>query len=250
MFFWAFGYFTGMLTSLLQQVRTGWGLLEHLFYPRLCLACQRRQAPGQANICVACRYRLPVTNFHTVVDNPMAERLWGRLPFEQAAAYLYFDRGGQVQQLIHQLKYRNRPDIGEELGRLYGQVLAQADSWQRPDLIIPVPLHPRKLHQRGYNQAAAFGRGLAEALGLRQMEHALRRTTYANSQTRKTRLERMANVTDAFALAASPAELSGKHLLLVDDVFTTGATLEACALPLLAVEGVRISMATIAIATQ
>ena len=162
-------------------------------------------------------------------------------------AMFHFIKQGRVQQLIHHLKYEGRRDIGYGLGRTYGPVLAEALAADPPALIVPVPLHPRKQHKRGYNQAEVFARGLSEAMDIPHAGRVLVRTVYATSQTNKGRLERFQNVSKAFALKKK-APIQGKHILLVDDVLTTGATLEACAQQLLQVPKVRVSMATIAIA--
>jgi len=181
------------------------------------------------------------------MENAFTERFWGRLPLERGMAMFHFVKQGRVQQLIHHLKYEGRRDIGYGLGRSYGNVLKEALANDLPSLIIPVPLHPKKKHQRGYNQAVAFARGLSEALDISVNEEVLARTVYATSQTSMGRLERFQNVSRAFTLKNS-ATIAGKHVLLVDDVLTTGATLESCALQLLQAPDVRVSMATIAIA--
>ncbi len=158
----------------------------------------------------------------------------------------HFVKGGHIQSLIHALKYRSQSQVGIGLGREYGRMLAASYGEQRPDLIIPVPLHPKKKHKRGYNQAACFGQGLSESLQIPMAEHFLVRAVYQTSQTHKGRLERFQNVLAAFK-AKNLNQLSGKHVLLVDDVLTTGATLEACAIQLQEAMDIKVSMATIAI---
>ena len=148
---------------------------------------------------------------------------------------------------MHQLKYKDRPDVGQYLGKVYGAMLRQAPAFESVELILPVPLHERRLRQRGYNQSAAFAEGLAQAWGIPFDDKALRRTQHTETQTHKSRIERFDNVSAAFAVAQAET-LQGKHLLLVDDVLTTGATLEACGLKLLEIPGTRLSLATIAIA--
>lgn len=218
-----------------------------LFYPNLCLACGRNLPPRQEGICISCRYKLPKTNFHLEADNAFAERFWGRVPLQAGAAFLYFTKGGRTQRLIHHLKYEGKREVGVYLGQLYGQALREAPVFRETTLILPVPLHPRKLHQRGYNQSALFAQGLSDAMGIPWMPGGLKRTEYTTTQTKKSRLERFDNVEKAFVVPR-PEKIEKQHVLLVDDVITTGATLEACALKILEVPGTKVSMATIAIA--
>ena len=222
-----------------------------LFFPRPCLACREPLVAGEQHLCTACRAELPYTDFHHLppADNPLARRFWGRLPVQHALSYLRFVRHGRVQQLLHQLKYRGQREVGLALGQLYGaELAATAGLGGAFGLIVPVPLHRRKLARRGYNQAEAFGAGLAGALPCPQAATALRRTEHTASQTRKGRLERWQNVATVFEVA-EPAAVAGRHVLLVDDVLTTGATLEACGTALFAAGASALSIATIAYAT-
>jgi ComF family protein len=171
----------------------------------------------------------------------------GRIELEHACSGFVFTKGGALQELIHQLKYNNQQQVGLELGRRCGELLQTIASYQQIDAIVPVPLHPKKMRQRGYNQAALFGQGLSGILQKPCWEQALQRNRYTETQTKKSRLERLENVHQAFTVP-DKAALIGKHLLLVDDVITTGATLEACAQTLLAIEGVRVSIVAIALA--
>ncbi len=218
-----------------------------LFYPNLCCACGKNLLLSQQVLCIDCQYRLPKTQFHHHADNPFAERFWGRLPLHAGASLYFFTKGGRVQRLLHALKYEGRQELGRYLGNMYGAELAQSSLFAGIDLIVPVPLHPRKRRQRGYNQSDCFAEGLSEALGRPWLPNALIRQSFTQTQTRKSRFERLRNVEEAFALQ-QPQALSGKHILLVDDVMTTGATLEACGLLLTGLPDVRLSMATIAIA--
>jgi ComF family protein len=205
--------------------------------------------PGEDHLCLRCQFQLPETRYHEHPENPFTERFWGRVPIEAGAALYHYTKGGAVQHLIHALKYHHRPAIGQQLGRLYGQQLLAAGAFSRPDLIVPVPLHPRKAHQRGYNQAACFAQGLADSLDIPWEAGILQRREYTATQTKKSRLDRLANVLEAFVLAR-PERVTHRHVLLVDDVLTTGATLEACAIRLREAPGCRVSMATLAIATD
>jgi len=219
-----------------------------LFFPRPCLACAEPLLAGEHYLCTACRAELPYTDYHQLPaeQNPLARRFWGRLPVRHALSYLRFVRHGRTQQLLHQLKYGGQREVGQALGRLYGAELTSANVPGADfELIVPVPLHRRKLARRGYNQAEAFGAGLAAGLGCPQTAQALRRIEHTTSQTRKNRLERWQNVATVFEVA-EPGAVAGRHVLLVDDVLTTGATLEACGTALLGAGASALSIATIA----
>ena len=220
----------------------------NLFFPNLCLSCQGETTSYEDILCLKCLLKLPKTNFHTEKENPFTDRFWGRIALQNGAALYHFVKGGRTQQLIFQLKYNGRKDIGTKLGRLYGRQLKESPFFEDIDLVLPVPLHPKKERQRGYNQSLYFAKGLAEALGSRLDSKTLIRTKSTNTQTKKSREQRFENVLDAFEIQATN-KWEGKHVLLVDDVITTGATLEACGLRLLAAyPKITLSMATIAIA--
>ena len=227
--------FTRWLHDLLAQ-----------FYPNLCLACQENAPIPKDFLCLTCERKLPATNFHQEKENAFTERFWGRLPLHAGAAFYHFVKGGRTQGLIHQLKYNGRKDIAFELGKRYGWQLKAAPLFSVVDGIVPVPLHPKKERLRGYNQSLYFAKGLAESMSLPVWSKALKRKTYADSQTEKTRIQRLENVMTAFEVTQIEV-LKGKHILLVDDVLTTGATLEGCGLKILEIENTTLSMATIAI---
>jgi ComF family protein len=220
-----------------------------LFFPQVCLACQDSLVAGEHHLCTTCRAELPYTNYHLLptAQNPLSRRFWGKLPVAHTLSYLRFLRHGQVQHLLHQLKYQGQQELGKALGQLYGAELAEASLSLTFDLIVPVPLHRRKLARRGYNQADAFAEGLAATLPCPWSATALRRTEHTASQTRKSRAERWHNVATVFEVA-NPQEVADRHILLVDDVLTTGATLEACGAALLAAGARQLSIATIACA--
>jgi len=192
---------------------------------------------------------LPVTGFHLEPGNPLAEVFWGRVWLEQAVAWFYFRKGSAYQEVLHQLKYNHRPDIGVFLGRQFGYELKRSPVFIKPDLIIPVPLHRRKMRSRGYNQSEMIARGLSEALSIPFDAQSLRKPAVTSTQTRKSRFERWVNVSGKFEIICS-GPVAGRHVLLVDDVVTTGATLEACAEVLLKVPGVKVSVAAVAWARE
>ena len=218
-----------------------------LFFPELCAACGKNLFKNEEVICTSCIFHLPYTHHHKDPDNRVARQLWGRFPFIQAGAFVYFRKGNKVQHLMHQLKYNNRPETGTRMGELYGAELKRSSEYILPDAIIPVPLHPQKKKKRLYNQSECIANGLAEALNIPVICNNLCRVENTETQTRKTRFARYENLKEAF-LIRDPAALEHKHLLLVDDVITTGATLEACGTVLLELNSVRISIAALAFA--
>jgi ComF family protein len=190
---------------------------------------------------------LPKTFYHKDPKNPLFELFWGKIPVETVASFYFFNKGNKVQNMVHQLKYKDRPDIGVYLGKRYGAYLRNDELFSRIDCIIPVPLHDKKLFIRGYNQAEMFAQGLSFAMKIPYDATSFIRSEATETQTRKTKQERWENVKDKFKVIDESA-IRNKHILLVDDVLTTGATLEACAHTLLALPGVKISIATIAAA--
>lgn len=227
-----------ILTSLVD------GLLG-LFYPKLCLGCGENLQSGHDLICAICQNEMPQTQLHMSRENEFTEKFTGRIPVETGAAFFYYSKNLHTRRLIHQLKYHDKPELAIQIGRIYGEILKKSPLYQDVELIVPVPLHPKKEWQRGYNQAAKFGEGLAESMGIEQVEHGMRRIEHRDSQTKKRRAARHDNARQLYEVADA-AKLSGKHVLLVDDVLTTGATLENCGKYLAELPGTRISLATIA----
>jgi len=218
----------------------------NLLFPKVCDGCGTPLNSQEDLLCLTCLYQLPRTNFHLYKANPIAQKFWGRTPINEAFSFLLFEKGNMTQRLLHALKYRHRQDIGERLGLIFGRDLAE-DSYSGPDYIIPLPLHETKHKIRGYNQCTSIVNGMTIHLGIPVLHDAVKRITANATQTNKGRFERWLNVENIFAVV-SPEILSGKHILLVDDVITTGSTLEACAKVLLA-SGVReVSLATLACA--
>lgn len=216
-----------------------------LFYPRYCFACDQGLAKGEEEVCSACMLELPRTYYHTDSENALMNRLQGRVPLQFAAAFFLFRKSGKVQRLLHQLKYNNHPEIGDTLGQVYGHDLREYYFDQKVDVIIPVPLHASRKRKRGYNQSAEFGKGLSKSLEKPCREDVLVRITKTETQTKKTKLKRWQNVKEVFHVVR-PDELYQQNVLLVDDVITTGATIEACAKMLLEAGCKSVSIASIA----
>lgn len=196
---------------------------------------------------MSCYYRLPRTNFHTDRENRVEKRFFGKIPVEEASALFYFNKGSDFRHLIHLLKYKDRQDVGEALGRMAGRELITNGTFKDIDCIVPIPLHTKKERKRGYNQAECIAKGLSEILGKPVELEGVKRVKANKTQTKKSVLQRWQNVQEIFELK-NMEQIEGKHILLVDDVLTTGATMEACAITLLRANGVRISLFTLAVA--
>lgn len=218
-----------------------------LLFPDLCRACADSLVAGEKYICTACLYDLPYTDFHLYADNIVARLFWGRVPCHAAMAMLYFRKGSRVQQLIHQLKYKDQTDLGITLGKMLGERLAMHADYHQAEVILPVPLHPKKERSRGYNQSRTIADGIALVLQLPVSSSYLLRERQTSTQTKKNRYRRFENMKSVFAVP-NPQTLAGKHVLLVDDVITTGATLEACTQVLLEAGVSKISIAALAFA--
>lgn len=223
--------------------------LFSLFFPDLCLGCGEPLVKGERYLCSVCQFHLPRTNFQFDIDNAVARVFWGRVKLEAAASFCYFTKGSNIQRLLHKLKYEGDREIGLYLGETYGRELKASILYDEIDLIIPVPLHPRKQRKRGYNQSEAIGQGLSRTLQAALETNVLFRKTNTSTQTRKTRYKRWENVENVFEVRR-PDLIRDKNVLLVDDVITTGATLEACAAALLTEQGVRVSVVSIAYASN
>ncbi|HRS54588.1 MAG TPA: phosphoribosyltransferase family protein [Bacteroidales bacterium] len=219
----------------------------YLLWPKTCVACGRSLFKHEENICNICYLELPKTNFHLYIDNPVSRLFWGRVKIEAAASFLYFNKGNKVQHIVHSLKYKGNKEIGIFLGKIYGEVLKYSPLFNIVDEIIPVPLHYKKFIYRGYNQSEMFGIGLSESMGKPLNTTTLLRDTFTETQTRKTRFNRWENVSEVFTLK-DPLTIDNKHILLVDDVITTGATIEACTNALLKAQNTKVSLVSIACA--
>jgi|SRR5690554_2365973 ComF family protein len=223
------------------------GLLNefsYLFFPNVCAVCGEELLQTEESICLRCLYKLPRTHNFSEEENSAEKLMAGRIPFERIATFCVYAKGGMLPPLIHQLKYHHKPAIGELLGRLYGEDLRGSDFLKPVDMIVPVPLHPRKEKSRGYNQAVMIAQGMSDTTSLPLSVGNLVRVVYNPTQTKRTRTQRWENVRDIFKVK-EPQSFAGKHLLLVDDVITTGSTLEACGVALHACDHVKVSIATL-----
>lgn len=224
--------------------------LLSLLFPEVCYTCDDALARGEKYICTDCAVKLPYTDHHlhgATELNPLQQRFWGKVPVRFAFSYLYFRPKGRVQRLLHRLKYKGAHELGEYIGKRYGALLSDHHYADQFDLILPVPLHRLKLRRRGYNQSDSFAKGLSEAMQVDWSGSVLVRNTDTSTQTKKSRLDRWQNVEKVFEVKR-PDQVKGKRILLVDDVLTTGATLEACAVVLLESGCSEVSVVTIAAA--
>lgn len=220
---------------------------SQLFYPRLCVCCENTLAKGEEHICFDCHSKLAHTHLHETKGNSFEQRFYGRVKVKMATTFLYFEKGNLTQKILHGIKYRGFSRLGEEMGTQFGLAL-KGGRWEDIDLLIPVPLHPDKLKVRGYNQAECIANGIGQALGKPIVTDVLYRKTANTTQTKKTAEERRENVKNIFA-THNLEKVAGKHIAIVDDVLTTGATLEACA-NAFGECGVRISMMALASAEK
>jgi ComF family protein len=218
-----------------------------LLFPQLCPACGESLMAGENVICTDCRFTLPFTNFHLQPDNIVARQFWGKVDLQGAYALYYFAKGGKVQNLMHHFKYKGMQQIGVLLGNMAGEQLVKSNIFNSVNVIIPVPLHKKRLKERGYNQSTCFANGLAQKLNAVVDDDNLVRVKSTETQTHKSRFLRFENMQEVFKVL-NPEKLMDKHVLLVDDVITTGSTLEVCSLQLLKIEGLKLSIATIAYA--
>lgn len=220
--------------------------LFNLFYPKSCVCCSQNLLDQEQIICIGCSFDMPLIDNNDFKSNALTQILEGRVLFENGASFLYYRPAGKVKQLIHQLKYQNNQEIGTFLGNWFGNILLERNPFKLVDHIIPVPLHQKKQKKRGYNQLTQFGKSLSNVLNIPFLSDVLVKTNASKTQTGKKRLERFTNLESKFKLHNANI-IQNKHLLLIDDVITTGATLEACSKELLKAGNVKISIATIAL---
>jgi len=220
----------------------------HLLFPHICAGCGTDLLDKESMLCIRCIAGLPETNFSVHAGNPIEKMLWGRIPLAGATATYYFSKESLIQHLVHQFKYKGNKDLGLQLGRLLGKYLVQSDRFNA-EALVPLPLFEVKEKRRGYNQATVLCDGIAEIMKIPVLKNAVSRPQHTDTQTKKGRLERWQNMEGKFVLQDEKA-IADKHLLLVDDVITTGATLEACGTELLKGNNVKLSIATLCVASD
>jgi ComF family protein len=234
-----------MQTTYLPKLTRWIDPIFWLYFPKNCPACGRPLRLFGANICGPCSQNLPETHFFEAPNNPIEKIFYGRLPIQTGAAAWYFHKNSALQALLFQLKYKSNGDVGLFIGKQMGALLAASERFASIDALVPVPLHPQALSKRGFNQAALICEGIGQVWHKPVLMGAIARTKHTNTQTKQSRAERWDNMENAFTIK-DPASIKGKHLLLIDDVITTGATIEACGNTLLSIEGVKVSVAAAA----
>lgn len=228
-----------------MHIKSSFQSFIHLFLPNTCCACDKALFANEDVLCLACLYHLPLTDFHRDKRNESAQQLWGKLDFEFATSMLYLSKASHAERLLHKLKFNGFPEIGVYLGNMYGKQLIDLHQELPFDYIIPIPLHPSKLRKRGYNQSECFANGLSNGLKVRLLNNYLIRMINSDSQITKARVERYENVEMVFGLSKNVISLKDKHILLVDDVLTTGATLSVAG-NILKDIGAKVSIVTLA----
>ncbi len=234
-----------MQTTYLPKISTWIDPIFWLYFPKNCPACGRPLRLFGANICGRCSQNLPETHFFEAPGNPIEKIFYGRLPVHAGAAAWYFHKNSALQALLFQLKYKSNEDVGLFIGKQMGALLAASERFATIDALVPVPLHPQALSKRGFNQAALICEGIGQVWHKPVLRSAITRTKHTNTQTKQSRAVRWENMENAFSIKEHTS-ITGKHLLLIDDVITTGATIEACGKTLLSVKDVKVSVAAAA----
>lgn len=220
-----------------------------LFFPRICEGCGNLLFINENTLCTRCITKLPKTNFHKFRDNPVMENFHGKIKAASATSFLYYAKAGRVQQMIHNFKYRSKLEVGRILGGMFATDLASSPYFEGVEIIIPIPLHWTKMKIRGFNQSEIIARAMAKTLDAQVETDVLLRPFATETQTRKTRIERVENVSGKFQLK-NPEKIANKHILLLDDVITTGSTMESCAVLVNRVEGAKLSIASLGFASK
>ena len=226
---------------LLKEIKDS---LLHLAFPHVCEGCGTDNLQAEQLLCLRCLSTLPSTNFHLHPNNPIEKIFWGRIPVSSATSQYYFTKESMMQHLMHQFKYKGNKEVGIYLGKLMGWSMAESNRFSLIDALIPLPLHKSKEHKRGYNQATILCEGISGVLNKPAFKNVVIRPEQTETQTKKGRIQRWQNMEGKFQLT-NAAAIEGKHVLLVDDVVTTGATLESCGSELLKAKNVQLSIATL-----
>ncbi len=244
------GFFVPALIRHISSFSRHWiEDLAGMFFPQPCTSCGEASPSPRVPVCHHCLARLPATGFENHAGNPVEKLFWGRVSLQAACSIFYFSRGSGLQSMIHHLKYLNRPDVGVFLGRRMGEALLQSGRFRNMEALVPLPLYPARQRKRGYNQAECLARGMSDVMAIPVLDSVVRRVSKTDTQTRKNRMERWQNVAGSFQVFAE-AIRPYSQLLLVDDVVTTGATLEACGTAILGAGGIRLGIATLAYADR
>ena len=233
------------IQKIKQVMQYGIESVLDLIYPNLCMGCERRCNNQKDLFCLSCQSKISPTNHSAYLINPFTEHFNGRINLYTGASLYYYVRGGLVHDILEQIKYRNREDLAYKFGQYYGMILSESPYYQNIDLIIPVPLHKKRLAKRGYNQCSLIAKGMAEALHCSISDQIIMRKINTLTQTDKSRIDRINNMEGVFHIL-NLTDIHQKNILIVDDVLTTGATLESCALELLKAKPATIRLATIA----
>lgn len=221
------------------------GSFVSLFFPHCCVVCGSLLAKGERCICTACNIRLPRTDYHLQKENPVEQMFWGKIALVKATSFFFYKKGSDFRRILHLLKYGGRKDVGEAMGRYMACELLPSGFFEGIDVIVPVPLHRKKQRMRGYNQSECIAQGISAVTQIPLDIKCISRNKNTATQTRKSTVERWDNVDSIFTLCDSHL-LVGKHVLIVDDVLTTGATVVSCASAFNGVDGIRVSVLTLA----
>ena len=233
--------------TLITTLKEWWDALLSLFFPRCCVVCGHSLSKGEEILCLSCNIKLPRTNYHLKEGNTIEQLFWGKIPIERATSFFFYRKGSDFRQLLYQLKYHGEKEIGVVMGRYIATEILSSGFFDGIDVIVPIPLHPKKEKIRGYNQSNCLAQGISALTGIPINTTSVRRTKHTETQTHKSMIERWENV-DGIFLLDNPERFENKHVLLIDDVLTTGATITACAAAFEKVKNITFSVLTLAIA--